>query len=84
MSRVTGSAYMQWAKLNSGSRFNLAVSGMPSYPLSELPVKLEDLELSRGGAYGYGRLPSFPLLIGSPNETGSVGGQSVGLPMAPC
>ena len=56
MSRVMGSAYMQWAKLNSGSRFNLAVSGMPSYPLSELPVKLDDLELSRGGAYGYGPL----------------------------
>ncbi|MDP8980811.1 MAG: aminotransferase class I/II-fold pyridoxal phosphate-dependent enzyme [Acidobacteriota bacterium] len=56
MNRVMSSAYMQWAKLHSASRFNLAVSGMPSYPLSELPVKLEDLELSRGGAYGYAPL----------------------------
>ncbi len=56
MNRVMSSAYMQWAKLHSASCFNLAVSGMPSYPLSELPVKLEDLELSRGGAYGYAPL----------------------------
>jgi aspartate/methionine/tyrosine aminotransferase len=56
MSRVVSSAYMQWAKLQSASRFNLAGSGMPSYPLSELPVKLDDLELSRRGAYGYGPL----------------------------
>ena len=56
MSRVMGSAYMQWAKLHSASRFNLAISGLPSFPLSELPVKLDDLELCRGGAYGYGPL----------------------------
>jgi aspartate/methionine/tyrosine aminotransferase len=56
MNRVMSSAYMEWAKLHSASRFNLAVSGMPSYPLSKLPVKLEDLELSRGGAYGYAPL----------------------------
>src|SRR5258708_25581650 len=54
MSRVMSSTYMQWAKKRSASRFNLATSGLASYPLSELPVKVEDLDpLTRGGDYGY-------------------------------
>jgi aspartate/methionine/tyrosine aminotransferase len=52
--RVMSSAYMQWAKLRQGSRFNLAVSGVASYPLSGLPIRVEDLEpISRAGGYGY-------------------------------
>jgi aspartate/methionine/tyrosine aminotransferase len=52
--RVMSSAYMQWAKKRSASRYNLATSGLASYPLSRLPVKIEDLDpLSRGGDYGY-------------------------------
>ena len=52
--RVMSSAYMQWAKKRSASRFNLATSGLASYPLSQLPVKIEDLDpLTRGGDYGY-------------------------------
>src|SRR5258708_18399029 len=47
------SEYMLWAKTQQAARFNLAVSGMPSIPFSDLPVKLEDLELTRPGAYGY-------------------------------
>jgi aspartate/methionine/tyrosine aminotransferase len=48
------SAYMQWAKKRSASRFNLATSGLASYPLSQLPLKIEDLDpLTRGGDYGY-------------------------------
>ena len=54
MSRVMSSTYMQWAKKRSASRFNLATSGMVSYPLSGLPVSIEDLEpLTRPGDYGY-------------------------------
>jgi aspartate/methionine/tyrosine aminotransferase len=54
MSRVMSSAYMQWAKTRSGSRYNLATSGLTSYPLNGLPVSLEDLDpLSRGGSYGH-------------------------------
>jgi aspartate/methionine/tyrosine aminotransferase len=56
MRRVVSSAYMQWAKERSHSRFNLATSGLLSYPLAELGVKLEDLGLSRAGSYGYGPL----------------------------
>ena len=52
--RVMSSTYMQWAKKRSGSRYNLATSGLASYPLSGLPVAVEDLDpLSRGGDYGY-------------------------------
>jgi len=47
------SQYMLWAKTQQVAKFNLAVSGMPSIPLSDLPVTLEDLELTRAGAYGY-------------------------------
>ena len=56
MSRVMSSSYMQWAKKQSASRYNLATSGMVSYPLSGLPVNVEDLELNRSGGYGYAPL----------------------------
>ena len=51
--RVMSSAYMQWAKTRSQARFNLASSGLTNYPLSALPVKTEDLELSGQSLYGY-------------------------------
>lgn len=47
------SRYLAWAKLHSGARFNLSSSGVMDYPLSELPVKLADLEISGTGPYGY-------------------------------
>ncbi len=56
-----GSRYMQYAKLRSEAKYNLAASGIMSYPLKELPVTLEDLEIcgpdtvwlrSSGGAAG--------------------------------
>jgi len=46
-------AYIEWAKLCASARFNLAASGVQGVPLSELPVKLSDLELSAPGSYGY-------------------------------
>lgn len=47
------SRYMAWAKLRSEARFNLAISGVVDYPLSELPVRIEDLEIGGTGPYGY-------------------------------
>jgi aspartate/methionine/tyrosine aminotransferase len=47
------SAYMEWAKLHSPARYNLAVSGVLDCPLSELPVRIEDLEIGGTGPYGY-------------------------------
>ena len=51
--KVTSSQYMQWAKTRSGARFTLATSGLINYPLNELPVTLEDIELSGPSLYGY-------------------------------
>jgi aspartate/methionine/tyrosine aminotransferase len=56
-SRTTArSPYMEFAKLRSGARFNLATSGVMGYPLSELPVRLEDLEINGPTLYGYAPL----------------------------
>jgi aspartate/methionine/tyrosine aminotransferase len=51
--RVMSSPYMQWAKTHLQARFNLASSGLLNYPLSKLPVKVEDLELSGASYYGF-------------------------------
>jgi aspartate/methionine/tyrosine aminotransferase len=48
-----GSPYMQFAKLRSAAKYGLAGSGIMSYPLSELPVRLEDLEICGPDVYGY-------------------------------
>lgn len=47
------SPYMEWAKLCSTARFNLATSGIDSYPLAELPVEMKDLEINGPTGYGY-------------------------------
>lgn len=44
---------MEWAKVRSPARYNLASSGVMSYPLAELPVKLEQLEINGPNDYGY-------------------------------
>ena len=51
--RVTSSEYMEWAKTRSQARLNLASSGLMNYPLSALPLSIEDLELSGQSLYGY-------------------------------
>ena len=47
------SRYLEWAKLQSPARYNLAVSGVLDCPLAELPVRIEDLEIAGTGPYGY-------------------------------
>jgi aspartate/methionine/tyrosine aminotransferase len=51
--RVMSSEYMHWAKTRSHAKFNLANSGVIGYPLRELPVKIEDLEINGPSYYGY-------------------------------
>jgi aspartate/methionine/tyrosine aminotransferase len=54
MNRTTiFSPYMEFAKLRSSSRFNLATSGIMSYALSELPVTIDQLEINGPDGYGY-------------------------------
>jgi len=47
---------MEWSKVRSTARFRLAPSDVLAYPLSELPVRIEDLEISGPGGYGYAPL----------------------------
>ena len=35
--RAIASRYLEWAKLHSRAKFNLATSGIAGYPLSALP-----------------------------------------------
>jgi aspartate/methionine/tyrosine aminotransferase len=47
------SDYMHWSKTRSRARFNLATSGVAAFPLRELPVDLEKLEINGENSYGY-------------------------------
>ncbi len=53
LTRTMSSAYMEWAKLHSGSKYNLASSGVRWYVLKDLPVTLEQLEINGPSAYGH-------------------------------
>src|SRR4029434_4020649 len=55
--RHKSSDYMHWSKTQSGARFNLATSGVAPFPLRELPVKLETLEINGDNDSGYGYAP---------------------------
>ena len=47
---------MLWAKTQGRARFNLATSGVASFPLRELLVSLEQLEINGDSTYGYAPL----------------------------
>ncbi len=49
------SDYMNWAKTQSRARFNLATSGVGSFPLAELPIQ-PALEINGDSTYGYAPL----------------------------
>jgi aspartate/methionine/tyrosine aminotransferase len=53
MTRSMGSAYMEWVKTSTSVTYNLANSGVRSYPLASLPVDFQTLQLTGPGAYGY-------------------------------
>jgi hypothetical protein len=50
---VKHSDYMHWAKTQSKARFNLATSGVGSFPLKELPYDCANLEINGDNSYGY-------------------------------
>jgi aspartate/methionine/tyrosine aminotransferase len=51
--RQKHSEYMHWAKLHGDAKFNLATSGVAGFPLRELSVTIEQLEINGNGGYGY-------------------------------
>lgn len=50
---VKQSEYMHWAKTRAQARFNLATSGLANLSLSELDVRLDDLEITGNTGFGY-------------------------------
>ncbi len=54
---AAGSPYMEWAKLCSTARYNLATSGMVAFPLAELGVEIGQLEINGPSGCGYGYEP---------------------------
>jgi aspartate/methionine/tyrosine aminotransferase len=50
------SPYLVWVKTQPHAKYNLATSGVMNFPLAELPVRLENLEIS-GQTPGYGYAP---------------------------
>jgi aspartate/methionine/tyrosine aminotransferase len=50
------SDYILWAKNQGRARFNLATSGVGSFPLHELPVTIDQLEINGDSTYGYAPL----------------------------
>jgi aspartate/methionine/tyrosine aminotransferase len=66
-----GSEYLGWVKTQGGARFNLMSSGAPHFPLRDLPVTPDELELNGpdvypplleaiGGRYGVPAESVFP------------------------
>ena len=54
MKRTMESKYMQWAKSNFPSSFNLATSGVHAYPWKDLQIDCNELEITPSGpGYGY-------------------------------
>lgn len=51
--REFGSEYLRWAKTHPAARYDLTSSGVPFFRLADLPVALEELELSGSGGYGH-------------------------------
>jgi aspartate/methionine/tyrosine aminotransferase len=47
------SEYMHWAKTRSRARFNLATSGVGPFPLAEIPIGIDQLEINGDNSYGY-------------------------------
>jgi aspartate/methionine/tyrosine aminotransferase len=44
---------MEWAKTQSGAKYNLALSGVLTYPLAELDIHIEDVATAATSGYGY-------------------------------
>jgi aspartate/methionine/tyrosine aminotransferase len=51
--RAFGSEYLRWAKTHPSATYDLTNSGAPFTRLRDLPVTLDDLELSGSGGYGW-------------------------------
>ncbi|MGA3203112.1 MAG: pyridoxal phosphate-dependent aminotransferase [Bryobacteraceae bacterium] len=53
MEKKLSTQYMPWAKRRSHAKYNLATSGVAHWKLRDLPIKIEDLEISGPSYYGF-------------------------------
>jgi aspartate/methionine/tyrosine aminotransferase len=53
MEKILSTEYMPWAKRHSHAKFNIATSGVMHWKLRDLPIKIEDLEISGPSFYGF-------------------------------
>src|ERR1700690_3180671 len=51
--REIRSGYIEWSKLRAPAKYNLGSSGVLDFPLAELGVRIEDLEINGADSYGY-------------------------------
>lgn len=47
------SPYLEWAKLHSSAKHMLSTSGLASFPLAELGVTIDQMEINGPDSYGY-------------------------------
>jgi len=60
---------MEWAKTHSHAKYNLATSGLMGVPHEEFPFRLDELEITAPGGYGYAPLlVRLALHTGAPEE----------------
>ncbi len=52
----SSSPYIDWVKTQPRAKYNLATSGVANYALADLPVRLDELEISGPSWYGYAPL----------------------------
>ena len=50
---IVACGYVEFARLHSDARFNLAGSGVAAFSLRALPVSIDDLEINGPALYGY-------------------------------
>lgn len=50
---IKGSPYIEWAKTKSVAKYNLALSGVLTYPLAELDIPIEEVATAATSTYGY-------------------------------
>ena len=78
--RVMQSEYMHWAKSSSGAKYNLALSDLQHFPLSDLSVRFSDLSIT--GASGYGYQPLLEAIARKENVTTDCVVETLGTSMA--
>ena len=54
--RTMESDYMHYAKTKSRAKYNLAVSGVPGFPLTDFPIEVKDMLTPGQSDYGYAPL----------------------------